>query len=68
MCKDVRDLFTLAMTEIESQLATDKVCKVQLEFDWSDKNEAYRLETVNIGLWRKGPVSFYPGATRMQAK
>lgn len=64
----MRNELTNFLTDIGAQLEINKTCKIQLEFDWSDKKESHRLETINIGLRKKGPISFFPGATRLQEK
>ena len=40
-----------------------------MEYDWSDKKEAYEIETYCIGLNNKSPsIQYKPGAARIPAQ
>nr|CAD7430719.1 unnamed protein product [Timema monikensis] len=65
LINEVRDLMSRMLTQMEEQQKINKAVKQRLEMDWSDKKEAYEIETANIGLKNTSPtILFHPGATR----
>lgn len=53
------------MDDFEAQQMENRSAKQRLEFDWSDKQEAYEIDTVNLGLNNTSrTIMFHVGATR----
>lgn len=51
------------------QIIQAKAAKARLEFDWSDKKDAFNCETLNSLLNnRSSVITFQPGATRVCAE
>jgi hypothetical protein len=62
---EVVDLMSRVLKQVEEQLQHNKAIKQRLEMDWSDKKEAYEIETINAGLQNSSQtLLFKPGATR----
>lgn len=61
---EIREQFTRTLKDVEAQLLEDKTAKQRLEYDWSDKKEAFEIEAINVALNNKSTVLlFKPGAT-----
>lgn len=55
--------------QFEEQLARNESVKSKLEWDWSNKREAYDLETTNVGLNTQSTTAlFKPGSVRFPEK
>ncbi|KAH8377726.1 hypothetical protein KR093_006820 [Drosophila rubida] len=49
--------------DFEAQQQENRAAKQRLEFDWSDKQEAYEIDTVNVGLNNNSrTIMFHVGA------
>ncbi|KAJ8889012.1 hypothetical protein PR048_008506 [Dryococelus australis] len=65
LVSEVGNLMQRMLKRIEEQLTLNKAGKQRVECDWSNKKEAYEIETTNIGLRNTSPdILFHPGATR----
>ncbi|XP_063229568.1 tektin-4 [Bacillus rossius redtenbacheri] len=65
LASEVGELMQCTLKRFEEQLAANKAAKQRAECDWSDKKEAYEIETTNVGLRNNSPdILFHPGATR----
>lgn len=65
LCAELRELFARTLRDVELQLVENKAAKSRLELDWSDKQQAFDMESVNVALNnRSTTLLFKPGATR----
>ncbi|XP_064553973.1 tektin-4 [Drosophila montana] len=62
---EIRRQLSKTMDDFEAQQMENRAAKQRLEFDWSDKQEAYEIDTVNVGLNNTSrTIMFHVGATR----
>nr|XP_018905679.1 PREDICTED: tektin-4 [Bemisia tabaci] len=65
LINEVRELLVKTLGQFEEQLARNESVKSKLEWDWSNKREAYDLETTNVGLNTQSTTAlFKPGSVR----
>lgn len=66
LISEIRELLNQTIKDVEEQQIRNRSTKNRLEHDWSNKKDAYEIETVNCGLDnRKMTTLFKPGATRL---
>ncbi|XP_017883711.1 tektin-4 [Ceratina calcarata] len=69
LCSEVRDLFNRTREQIELQLTELKSAKARMEVDWTDKVDAYNIDSHCIKLKNDSPIIMWkPGATRFPAE
>ncbi|XP_003494134.1 tektin-4 [Bombus impatiens] len=68
LCSEIRDLLCRTREHIEMQLIELKAAKVRMEMDWTDKTDAYDIDSRNIQLKNDSPIILWKlGATRFPA-
>ena len=66
---EIKMLLQKTLKDIEDQQAENRAIKLRLEHDWSNKKDAYEIETVNCGLKNSSRTTlFKPGATRFPSE
>lgn len=66
---EIRQLLKKTLEDFEQQQVENRTARQRLEYDWSDKKEAYEIDAINVGLNNKSPtVMFRPGAVRQPAE
>ncbi|CAK9797137.1 TEKT4 [Anthophora plagiata] len=69
LCSEIRDLLGRTREQIELQLSELKAAKVRMEVDWTDKTDAYTIDSECIQLKNDSSVIMWkPGATRFPAE
>ncbi|KAL2720721.1 tektin-4 isoform X2 [Vespula squamosa] len=69
LCSEIRDLLNRTREQIEMQLIELKAAKARMENDWTDKIDAYKIDTNCIKLNNESPLILWkPGATRFPAE
>lgn len=62
---EIRRMMKKTLEDIEQQQVENRTARERLEFDWSDKKEAYEIDTLNVGLDNNSKIiMFRPGAVR----
>ncbi|XP_034238542.1 tektin-4 [Thrips palmi] len=65
LIKEVRGLIKRCLLRVEEQQRSSKAAKARLSTNWSDKKEAYDIDSLGAGLRTADPTAlFYEGATR----
>ncbi|XP_055383287.1 tektin-4 [Condylostylus longicornis] len=69
MISEIRVLLEKTLADITQQQIENRAARNRLEYDWSDKKDAYELELLNVSYnnFSKTTV-FRPGATRLDAE
>lgn len=63
---EIRTLLKKTYADIQNQLTEDRTARHRLEYDWSDKKDAYEIETANVGLTDDSKtIMFYPGSVNL---
>lgn len=66
MCSEIRNMLTNTRETIEVQLLELKTAKTRMEFDWTDKIDAYEIEANCVAMTNESPlILMRPGATRV---
>ncbi|XP_048513433.1 tektin-4-like [Athalia rosae] len=68
LCDEIRDLYNRLLDQIVMQIEELKAAKQRLEFDWSEKTEAYEIDVDSRGfnsdseiiLWKSGAARLPP--------
>ncbi|KAL2721269.1 tektin-4 isoform X2 [Vespula maculifrons] len=69
LCSEIRDLLNRTREQIEMQLIELKAAKSRMENDWTDKIDAYKIDTNCFKLNNESPLILWkPGATRFPAE
>ncbi|KAF7406321.1 hypothetical protein HZH68_005690 [Vespula germanica] len=69
LCSEIRDLLNRTREQIEMQLIELKAAKARMENDWTDKIDAYKIDTNCFKLNNESPLLLWkPGATRFPAE
>ncbi|XP_024938410.1 tektin-4 isoform X2 [Cephus cinctus] len=69
LCSEIRILLIRTREQIEEQAVELKAAKNRMEFDWTDKKDAYEVDTACIGLTNDSPLILWkPGATRVPSE
>ncbi|XP_076278808.1 tektin A isoform X2 [Lasioglossum baleicum] len=69
LCSEIRELLGRTREQIEMQLTELKAAKARLEVDWTDKTDAYQIDSEAAQLKNDSPVILWrPGATRFPAE
>lgn len=62
---EIMKMFETTLKNVEQQQIENRAARERLEFDWSDKKEAFEIDALNAGLNnRSSTILFKPGATR----
>ena len=62
---EIRQQLKKTLEDFEQQQVENRTARQRLEYDWSDKKEAYEIDSVNVGLHNKSKtIMFRPGAIR----
>lgn len=62
---EIRRLLMKTLEDFQSQQVENRTARQRLEYDWSDKKEAYEIDTLNTGLNNSSrTIMFRPGAVR----
>lgn len=62
---EIRQLLKKTLEDFEQQQVENRTARQRLEYDWSDKKEAYEIDTLNADLNnRSKTIMFRPGAIR----
>ncbi|KAH8393475.1 hypothetical protein KR200_002161 [Drosophila serrata] len=62
---EIRRLMQKTLEDFEMQQVENRTARQRLEYDWSDKKEAYEIDTLNVGLNNLSrTIMFRPGAVR----
>ncbi|KAH8279756.1 hypothetical protein KR054_004259 [Drosophila jambulina] len=62
---EIRRLMQKTLEDFEMQQVENRTARQRLEYDWSDKKEAYEIDTLNMGLNNLSrTIMFRPGAVR----
>ncbi|XP_048512381.1 tektin-4-like [Athalia rosae] len=65
LCSEIRELLGRTKDQIERQAAELKSAKTRMEFDWTDKKDAYETDAKCIELANDSPLILWkPGAAR----
>lgn len=63
---ETRALLMKTLADIKSQLIENRSARHRLEYDWSDKKDAYEIGTANVALNDDNKtIMFYPGAVNL---
>lgn len=63
LCDEIRQQFLQTLKDVELQLIEDKTAKQRLESDWSDKKQAFELDSTGRSLTlRSSILMFKPGS------
>lgn len=66
LATEVRQMLNKTQESVEIQLVELKTAKGRLEFDLTDKIDAYEIDAACVGLTNDSPlVMMKPGATRV---
>lgn len=66
---EIKQLLEKTLKDIEEQQGENRAIKLQMEHDWSNKKDAFEIETVNCGLRNTSTTTlFKPGATRFPSE
>lgn len=69
LCSEIRDLLNRTREQIEMQLIELKAAKARMENDWTDKIDAYKIDTNCLKMNNESPLILWkPGATRFPAE
>ncbi|KOX78631.1 Tektin-4 [Melipona quadrifasciata] len=69
LCSEIRDLLGRIREQIEMQLTELKAAKIRMEMDWTDKTDAYDIDSHNIKLNNDSRIILWRlGATRFPAE
>ncbi|KAH8410050.1 hypothetical protein KR009_004719 [Drosophila setifemur] len=62
---EIRRLLMKTLEDFQSQQVENRTARQRLEYDWSDKKQAYEIDTLNTGLNNSSrTIMFRPGAVR----
>ncbi|XP_059220826.1 tektin-4 isoform X2 [Stomoxys calcitrans] len=62
---EIRQLLKKTLEDFEQQQVENRSARQRLEYDWSDKKEAYEMDSANAHLQNKSTtIMFRPGAVR----
>ncbi|KAH8251281.1 hypothetical protein KR032_005122 [Drosophila birchii] len=62
---EIRRLMQKTLEDFDMQQVENRTARQRLEYDWSDKKEAYEIDTLNVGLNNLSrTIMFRPGAVR----
>lgn len=62
---EIMKMFETTLKNVEQQQIENRAARERLEFDWSDKKDAFEIDALNAGLnSRSSTILFKPGATR----
>lgn len=62
---EIRRVFNETLAKVEYQMAMNKAAKVNIEFDWSDKDWSLKLDKLNLQLTPDSNlIKFHPGVAR----
>ncbi|XP_017038740.1 tektin-4 [Drosophila ficusphila] len=62
---EIRRLLMKTLDDFNTQQVENRTARQRLEYDWSDKKEAYEIDTLNTGLNNSSrTIMFRPGAVR----
>lgn len=62
---EIKRQLNKTLEDFESQQTENRAAKQRLEFDWSDKQEAYDIDAINLGLNNQSrTIMFHAGAVR----
>lgn len=62
---EIRQLLKKTLEDFEQQQVENRTARERLEYDWSDKKEAYEIDSINVGLDNNSKIiMFRPGAVR----
>ncbi|XP_017002820.2 tektin-4 [Drosophila takahashii] len=62
---EIRRLLMKTLDDFNTQQVENRTARQRLEYDWSDKKEAYEIDTLNTGLNNcSRTIMFRPGAVR----
>uniref|UniRef100_A0A1A9WUB4 Tektin n=1 Tax=Glossina brevipalpis TaxID=37001 RepID=A0A1A9WUB4_9MUSC len=65
LLSEIRQLLKKTLEDFGQQQVENRTARQRLEYDWSDKKEAYEIDSVNVGLDNNSNViMFRPGAVR----
>lgn len=65
LISEIRRMMKKTLEDIEQQQVENRTARERLEFDWSDKKEAYEIDSINVGLDNNSKIIlFRPGAVR----
>lgn len=66
MCSETRNMLNNTCKIIETQLLELKTAKTRMEFDLTDKTDAYEIDKNCVELSNNSPIILkHPGATRV---
>lgn len=66
---EIRQQLKKTLEDFEQQQVENRTARQRLEYDWSDKNEAYEIDALNMGLNNHSKtIMFRPGAVRQPAE
>ncbi|KAK9293671.1 hypothetical protein QLX08_011447 [Tetragonisca angustula] len=69
LCSEIHDLLGRIREQIEMQLTELKAAKIRMEIDWTDKTDAYDIDSHNIKLKNDSLIILWKlGATRFPAE
>ncbi|XP_017023853.1 tektin-4 [Drosophila kikkawai] len=62
---EIRRLMQKTLEDFDMQQVENRTARQRLEYDWSDKKEAYEIDTLNVSLNNQSrTIMFRPGAVR----
>ncbi|XP_017478647.1 PREDICTED: tektin-4-like [Rhagoletis zephyria] len=65
----IRQQLKKTLEDFEQQQVENRTARQRLEYDWSDKKEAYEMDAINVGLNNYSKtIMFRPGAIRQPAE
>ncbi|XP_068991516.1 tektin-4-like [Neodiprion pinetum] len=66
LCEEIRDVYIRLLDQIKMQIEELITAKRRVEFDWSEKKEAYEIETESRGLGSQSDTILWKaGSTRI---
>lgn len=66
MVKDLNKLMAHTLTQVQSQIKDNLAIKSKLQLDWSNKSQAYEIDTHNLSLnIKSGSILFRASSARV---
>jgi tektin-4 len=69
LISEIKRQLNQSLKDMQAQQMANQAARERLEYDWSDKKEAYENEAINCNLTNTSSTTlFKPGAVRLNAE
>jgi tektin-4 len=69
LISEIKRQLNQTLNDMQAQQIANRAARERLEYDWSDKKEAYENEAINCNLTNTSSTTlFKPGAVRLNAE